>query len=75
MTELIQKNDSRYFTQTSDKTYDQNKYQVFSKDGNSNEFDSYEEAQKFWFDWCRTGQMSHLLILPKRKKSLRGGFK
>ena len=74
VTELIEKNDSRYFTSTSDKTYDQNNYKVFSKDGKSNDFDNYEDAQKFWFQWCRTDQMSHIEIVPKRKRS-KGGFK
>ena len=49
MTQCIDPSDPRYFTQTSDKSYDRHKYQINLTNGKSVVFDDYEIMRAAWF--------------------------
>ena len=71
MTELIKKNDSRYFSQTSDEPYDRHYYKIVCQD-NSFVVKSWDEVQEYW--WNRRGfnpPVIEVIDKPKSKK----GFK
>ena len=48
MTKLIEKNDSRYFSQTSDELYDRHRYKIVSKHYATFIVESWDEVQ----EWC-----------------------
>jgi hypothetical protein len=60
--DLIQPNDPRYFTHTSDGSYDRHVYRIVMKDGRSGEFDDYEKVRAFWFEYD-TKSLSHIEVL------------
>ena len=73
---LIERDDPRYFTQTSDKPYDRHQYRVVYHCGDFGcEYkivDSWEEVQELW--WNSIPQfISHVEVLDKKQKSK--GFK
>tara|TARA_A100001201_G_scaffold50068_1_gene49907 strand:+ start:1176 stop:1403 length:228 start_codon:yes stop_codon:yes gene_type:complete len=73
---LIERDDPRYFTQTSDEPYDRHLYKVVYHSGDFGcEYkivDSWEEVQELW--WNSIPQfISHVEILDKKQKSK--GFK
>ena len=49
MTQCIDPSDPRYFTQTSDKSYDRHKYQINLTNGKSVVFDDYDIMRAAWF--------------------------
>jgi hypothetical protein len=49
MTQCIDPSDPRYFTETSDKSYDRHKYQINLTSGKSVVFDDYEIMKATWF--------------------------
>ena len=49
MTQCIDPSDPRYFTQTSDKSYDRHKYQINLTNGKSVVFDDYEDYEQHGF--------------------------
>ena len=71
MTNLIEKNDPRYFSQTSDAPYDRHHYKIVCQD----KFfvvESWDEVQEYW--WNRRGfspPVIEVIDKPKTKK----GFK
>ena len=71
MTNLIEKTDSRYFSQTSDAPYDRHHYKIVCQD-KSFVVESWDEVQEYW--WNRRGFSPPLIEVidkPKTKK----GFK
>ena len=71
MTNLIEKNDPRYFSQTSDKPYDRHHYKIVCQD-KSFVVESWDEVQEYW--WNRRGfrpPVIEVIDKPKTKK----GFK
>ena len=71
MTNLIEKNDPRYFSQTSDAPYDRHHYKIVCQD-KSFVVESWDEVQEYW--WNRRGFSPPLIEVidkPKTKK----GFK
>ena len=46
---LIEKDDSRYFTATSDGSYDRHTYRIHLVNGDHVDLDTYEEVQMTWF--------------------------
>ena len=71
MTNLIEKNDPRYFSQTSDKLYDRHHYRIVCQD-KSFVVESWDEVQEYW--WNRRGfspPVIEVIDKPKTKK----GFK
>ena len=71
MTNLIEKTDPRYFSQTSDIPYDRHHYKIVSQN-KSIVVESWDEVQEYW--WNRRGfspPVIEVIDKPKTKK----GFK
>ena len=51
MTNLIEKNDSRYFSVTSDKPYDRHNYKIVSS-RKTFIVESWQEVQEWWWNNC-----------------------
>ena len=71
MTELISKEDPRYFSQTSDIPYDRHHYRIVCQN-KSFVVESWDEVQEYW--WNRRGfspPVIEVIDKPKTKK----GFK
>lgn len=51
MTNLIKPGDPRYFTQTSNESYDRHLYRVVLTNGKSITLDDYEQMRSFWFQY------------------------
>ena len=74
MTKLIEKNDSRYFSQTSNEPYDRHHYKIVHKD-HSFVVKSWDEVQEWWWNNYRLPAFDavvHVLDKPKPKSK---GFK
>ena len=75
MTELIKKDDPRYFSQTSDKSYDRHHYKIVSKT-KTIVVESWDEVQEYWWNNCHLpsfeGTVIHVIDKPKPKSK---GFK
>ena len=73
MTNLIEKNDSRYFSQTSDAPYDRHHYKIVCQN-KSFVVESWDEVQEWWWNNCRLPTFNavvHVIDKPRPKK----GFK
>ena len=70
MTNLIEKTDSRYFSQTSDAPYDRCNYKIVCST-KSFVVESWQEVQEWWWNNCRSpwfeGTVIHVLDRPKKK--------
>ena len=69
MTKLIEKNDPRYFSQTSDELYDRHHYKIVC---NTKSFvvESWNEVQEWWWNNCHAPTFNavvHVLDKPKKK--------
>ena len=69
MTKLIEKNDPRYFSQTSDGLYDRHHYKIVC---NNKSFvvESWNEVQEWWWNNCHSPTFNavvHVLDKPKKK--------
>ena len=64
---LIEKNDPRYFTQTSDAPYDRHWYKVWCIDNTVKVLHSYEEVQEAW--WNFKHFISHVEVIDAKKPS------
>ena len=74
MTELIGKDDSRYFSQTCDKLYDRHHYKIVSKHYATFIVESWAEVQEGWGHHCDMINFdARLEVLDKPKKTK--GFK
>ena len=69
MTNLIEKTDSRYFSQTSDAPYDRHHYKIVCQN-KSFVVESWDEVQEYWWNNCRSlnfDAVVHVLDKPKKK--------
>jgi hypothetical protein len=74
VTNLISENDPRYFTVTSDGSYDRHYYKLHLKSGNVLTYEHYDLARKAWFDYDKK-LVSHIEVVDKpKKKQSKGGF-
>ena len=74
MTKLIEKNDSRYFSQTSNKPYERHQYKIVHKD-RSIVVESWDEVQEWWWNNCHLPTFDavvHVIDKPKTKKKSKG---
>ena len=74
MTKLIEKNDSRYFSQTSNLPYERHHYKIVYKD-RSIVVGSWEEVQEWWWNNCHqptVDSVVHVIDKPKTKKKSKG---
>ena len=74
MTKLIEKNDPRYFSQTSNKQFDRHHSKIVYKD-RSIIFESWDEVQEWWWNNCRLPTFDavvHVIDNPKTNKQSKG---
>ena len=74
MTELIGKDDPRFFGQTCNKLYDRHHYKIVCKN-KSIVVESWDEVQEYWWNNCHLPTFNavvHVLDKPKPKSK---GFK
>ena len=74
MTNLIEKNDPRYFSQTSDKLYDRHNYKIVSS-RKTFIVESWQEVQEWWWNNCHQplfDAVVHVIDIPKTKKKSKG---
>ena len=67
MTQLIDRNDPRYFTCTSDLPYNRHKYKVVNNRGESVIVDSWEAAAEVWWNTPALF-ISHIEVLDRESK-------
>ena len=69
MTELISKDDPRYFSQTSDGSYDRHHYRIVCQN-KSFVVESWDEVQEWWWNHCNMFGFDariEVLDIPKEK--------
>ena len=66
MTKLIEKNDPRYFSQTSNEPYDRHHYRIVYKD-RSAVVESWEEVQEYWWNNSRRFELPVIEVIDKSK--------
>ena len=74
MTELIAKDDPRYFSQTSNEPYDRHHYRIVCQN-KSFVVESWDEVQEWWWNNCHLPSFNavvHVLDKPKPKKQSKG---
>ena len=73
MTKLIEKNDSRYFSQTSNESYDRHHYKIVYKD-RSFVVESWEEVQEYWWNNSHKFELPVIEVIdkPKTNKKSKG---
>ena len=72
MTELIGKDDSRYFSQTCNKPYDRHHYKMICK-SKSVVLESWDEVQEYWWNNIAFSPDMIVEVIDKPKKTK--GFK
>ena len=73
MTKLIEKDDPRYFNQTSDAPYDRHHYKIVCQN-KSFVVESWDEVQEWWWNHCNMINFdARIEVLDKPKKTK--GFK
>ena len=72
MTELIGKNDSRYFSQTCNKPYDRHYYKMVCK-SKSVVLESWDEVQEYW--WNNIALNPDMIVEVIDKPKITKGFK
>jgi|TARA_B100001094_G_scaffold332476_1_gene404705 hypothetical protein len=71
MTQLIDPTDPRYFSETSDKSYDRHVYKLTIPGYKSVIIEDYEMLRALWFEQCRNYKGCTIDVLdvkPKRNK-------
>ena len=74
MTELIGKDDSQYFEQTYDGSYDRHHYRIVCQN-KSFVVESWDEVQEWWWNNCHQPTFDavvHVIDKPKTKKKSKG---
>ena len=75
MTNLIEKNDPRYFSDTSVEPYDRHYYKIICPT-KSFVVESWEQVQEYWWNNCRSpafdGTVIKVIDKPKLKKKSKG---
>ena len=65
--DVIEKDDPRYFTATSEGSYDRHTYRIHLVNGDHVDLDNYEEVQMTWFR-NPSRFLSHVEVLDTQKK-------
>ena len=75
MTELIKKDDPRYFSQTNNESYDRHHYKIVSQT-KTIVVESWDDVQEYWWNNCNSPWFEetviHVIDKPKEKPK---GFK
>ena len=74
MTDLIDRDDSQFFEQTSDIPYDHHHYKVVTTT-NEYIFDDYEQVRQMWWNYD-SSLLKHVEVIdkPKSKSKKKKGF-
>ena len=75
MTKLITKDDPRYFSQTSDCSYDRHHYKTVSKHYATFIVESWDEVEEWWWNHCNMinfDAVVEVIDIPKPKKQSKG---
>ena len=64
--------DGEEFTTYCDKDYDRHNYTIVFKDGRSCDFESYELAKYYWYQW--RAEVETLMVKDIKKRSAGKGF-
>ena len=75
MTKLITKDDPRYFSQTSDGSYDRHHYKIVSKHYATFIVESWDEVQEWWwnhYNMINFDAVVEVIDIPKSKKKSKG---
>ena len=73
MTKLIEKNDSRYFSRTSNEPYDRHYYKIVSKDKEVI-VESWQEVQEWWWNNNNSPTFDAVVYTIDRPKKKSKGF-
>jgi len=65
MTQLIDRNDPRYFTESSSESYERHDYRIVYSNKQSVDVDNWESAQMLWFQ-APAQFLSHIEVLDKK---------
>ena len=72
MTNLIEKNDPRYFSQTSDAPYDRHRYKIVCST-KTFVVESWQDVQEWWWNNCNSLNFDAVVyVLDKPKKKSKG---
>jgi hypothetical protein len=67
MTQLIDKSDPRYFSQSCYKPYDRHKYKLFYASGKIETYEWYDEVMARWMQ-TPAGHLSHVEVMDRKSK-------
>ena len=73
MTKLVEKDDPKYFSQTSNEPYDRHNYKIVSKHYCTMIVESWGEVQEWWWNHCNTLNFDAVIEVLEKPKSK--GFK
>ena len=73
MTKLVEKDDPKYFSQTSNELYDRHNYKIVSKHYCTMIVESWDEVQEWWWNHCNTLNFDAVIEVLEKPKSK--GFK
>ena len=73
MTKLIEKNDSRYFSQTSNLPYERHHYKIVYKD-RSIVVGSWDEVQEWWWNNCHSLNFDAVVVVLDKPRKKSKGF-
>ena len=71
MTKLIEKDDPRYFSQTSDEPYDRHHYKIVCQN-KSFVVESWDEVQEYWWNKSNLFVPSVIEVIDKPKPKSKG---
>ena len=75
MTKLISSDDPRYFTETSNISYDRHRYKIFSKHYCTMIVESWDEVQEWWWNHCHMISFDAVIEVLDKPKQKSKGFK
>ena len=73
MTNLIEKNDSRYFSVTSDEPYDRHNYKIVSS-RKTFIVESWQEVQEWWWNNCHSLNFDAVVVVLDKPRKKSKGF-
>ena len=74
MTQLIAKNDPRYFSVTSDKEYDRHHYKIVSSSKTTFIVESWQEVQEWWWNNCHSLNFDAVVVVLDKPRKKSKGF-
>jgi hypothetical protein len=72
MTELIGRDDPRFFEQTCGKSYDRHHYKIVSSRHATFIVESWDEVQEWWWNHCNTFKFDAVIEVLDKPKTTKG---